>query len=128
MAEVGRPSLYTDELNQAAKDYIVDYLDEHEHPLPSVVGMAVVLNIAKSTLYQWATDGRGDISDTLAKCNDYQELALIHKGLTNEFNPTIVKLALANHGYHDRADNTLSAPGGGPIETSFNFIPVGSDS
>lgn len=113
----GRPTTYTKELNQKAKDYLTDYLDVYEHPLPSIVGMAVVLNVPKSTLYQWAEDKRGDISDTLAQCNDFQELALVHKGLTNTFNPTIVKLALANHGYSDKVDNTLSAPGGGPVQT-----------
>ncbi len=125
----GRPTKYTKELNQQAKDYLENYLDEHEHPLPSIVGMAVAIGVAKSTLYQWAEDDRGDISDTLAQCNDNQELALVHKGLTNAFNSTIVKLALANHGYSEKIDNTLSAPGGGPVQTDsvFEFIPVGSN-
>ena len=69
----GRPTLYTDELDQAAKDYINGGYETEEHPFPSVVGMAVTLNIAKSTLYQWAEDERGDISDTLDQCQDYQE-------------------------------------------------------
>lgn len=125
----GRPTKYTTELNQKAKDYLLNYETEHEHPLPSAVGMAVAIGIAKSTLYKWASEDKGDFSDTLAQCNSQQELALIHKGLTNTFNPTIVKLALANHGYSDKVDNTLSAPGGGPVETSsvFEFVPVGND-
>ena len=125
----GRPTSYTDELNQAAKDYLRDYQEVHEHPLPSIVGMAVVIGIAKGTLYEWAKAERGEISDTLAQCNDYQELTLIHKGLTNEFNPTIVKLALANHGYSDKLDSTLSAPGGGPVQTDsvFEFVPVSTN-
>ena len=46
----------------------------------------------------------------------------------NELNPQISKLILANFGYHDKQDNTLSAPDGGPVgiqEITFN--PVGSD-
>ena len=125
----GRPTKYTKALNDAAKDYLVNYLAEYEHPLPSVVGMSVAIGVAKSTLYEWAKDERGDIADTLAKCNSQQELSLIHKGLSNEFNATIVKLALANHGYSDKVDSTLSAPGGGPVQTSsvFEFVPVGPD-
>jgi len=107
MAEAGRKTLYTDELNEKAKEYVENY-EEYNHPLPSVVGMAVVLKVAKSTLYQWAEDNRGDISDTLEFCNDYQHMELLHKGLKNEFNPTITKLALANHGYHDKQDLDVS--------------------
>ncbi len=112
----GRPSLYTDELNQAAKDYLVDYKEVHEHPFPSVVGMAIVLNVAKSTLYTWAKDERGEISDTLALCGDYQELLVMNGSIENKFNSTISKLVLANFGYHDKQDNTHSGPGGKPMQ------------
>lgn len=113
-AKIGRPTLLTDELRQAAMDYIENY-QEHKHVMPSVVGMAIVLNIAKSTLYAWADDEAKEFSDTLEKCNDYQEHVLLNNGLTGAFNPTITKLALANHGYSDRSDNTLSGPDGGAI-------------
>ena len=112
----GRPTLYTDELNQAAKDYVDGGYEEAEHPFPSVVGMAVVLNIAKSTLYTWADDERGDISDTLDNCQDNQELKVMIGSITNELNPTISKLVLANFGYHDKADNTVAGPGGTPVQ------------
>lgn len=126
---VGRPSKLTPEMKQDALDYIENYQDVHEHPIPSVVGMAVVLNVAKSTLYKWAEDESTGFSDTLAKCNDCQELKLINGGLINTFNPTIVKLALANHGYSDKQQTEITGANGGPIETSsvFEFYPVGSD-
>jgi len=112
----GRPTLYTDELDQAAKDYVNGGYEEESHPFPSIVGMAVVLNIAKSTLYTWAEDDRGDISDTLDQCQDYQELKVMNGSITNLLNPTISKLVLANFGYHDKADNTLAGPGGGAVK------------
>ena len=128
MADMGRPSKYSEEINQMAKDYIDNYKD-HDHPLPSVVGMAVVLNIAKSTLYKWAEEGKGNISDTLDKCNQSQELTLLHKGLTNDFSATIVKLALANHGHREATSTEVSGPGGGPIQTGiFEFVPVDENS
>jgi len=112
----GRPTLYTDELNQAAKDYVQGGYEDEEHPFPSVVGMAVTLNIAKSTLYTWGEDDRGDISDTLDQCQDFQELKVMNGSITNLLNPTISKLVLANFGYHDKADNTLAGPGGAPVQ------------
>jgi len=126
---MGRSTLYTKELDAKAKEYVEGGYEEENHPFPSVVGMAVVLKIAKSTIYQWAEDGRGDIADTLGQCNDCQELKVMHGSIKNELNATIAKLVLANFGYHDKADNTLSGPNGKPVQTDsiFEFIPVGSD-
>lgn len=111
----GRPTLYTNELDQAAKDYVNGGYEENDHPFPSIVGMAVVLNIAKSTLYQWAEDERGDISDTLDKCQDFQEVKVLHGSITNQLNPTISKLVLANFGYHDKQDTTLGGNTENPL-------------
>ena len=88
--------------------------------------MAVVLGVAKSTLYKWAEDESTGFSDTLALCNDQQEIKLLNGGLTNTFNATIVKLALANHGYSDKQQTELTGANGGPIELDsvFEFIPV----
>lgn len=124
----GRPTLYTDEMNQAAKDYVNGGYEKADHPFPSIVGMAVVLNVAKSTLYSWSDSNRGDVSDTLDQCQDYQELKVMNGSITNKLNPTISKLVLANFGYHDKTDGTLSAPGGGPVESVFEFIPVDAKS
>ena len=125
-AKPGRPSKLNPAMKQAALDYLEDYNDKHEHIIPSVVGMAVVLGVAKSTLYKWAEDESTGFSDTLAKCNDQQELKLINGGLANTFNATIVKLALANHGYSDKQQTELTGANGGPIELDsvFEFIPV----
>ena len=124
----GRPTLYTDELDKQALHYVIAGYEDEGHPFPSIVGMAVTLNVKKSTLYQWGEDNRGDISDTLSLCQDYQELKVMNGSITNELNPTISKLVLANFGYHDKADNTLSGPDGKPVQTDsvFEFIPVGS--
>jgi hypothetical protein len=123
----GRPTKLNDEMRKMALDYIGNYETVHEHPLPSAVGMASILKVAKSTLYKWAETDE-DFSDTLALCNTEQELNLIHKGLTNDFNPTIVKLALANHGYSESSKQELTGANGGSIQIDsvFEFVPVGS--
>lgn len=128
----GRPTLYNDEIHQKAIDYIEGGYAEHEDAFPSIVGMAIAIGVAKSTLYQWETDKRegelGLFSDTLDLCQDHQERITLNKSIKNEFNPTISKLVLANFGYHDKSDNTLAAPGGGPVKSVFEFVPVDSES
>ena len=128
----GRPTLYSDQMHQSAIDYVRGGYETEEHPFPSVVGLAVTLNVAKSTLYKWVDDKRtgenGEFSDTLDQCLDFQELKVMNGSIKNEFNPTISKLVLANFGYHDKQDSTLSAPGGGPVESIFEFIPVDAKS
>ena len=119
-AKMGRPTLLTDELRLAAVEYINTY-EKHGHIMPSAVGMAIILKVAKSTLYAWAADEEKNFSDTLEQCNDYQEHVLLTKGLTGDFNSTITKLALANHGYSDKSDNTLSGPGGAPIDVDMQW-------
>ena len=126
MASVGRPTKYCAEIIQQARDYILNYAT-HDHIIPSVVGMAVVLKISKSTLYDWADQDGNEFSDILDECMDHQEVKLFNGGLSGDFNASIAKLALGKHGYHDKADNTLSAPGGGPVESIFEFIPVGAN-
>jgi hypothetical protein len=108
----GRPTEYTDEHSAAAKDYIENYKN-YDQVIPSAVGMAVVMGIARSTLYKWASEGKGDISDTLSMCNDHQHTVALNNGLTSVFNPTIAKLVLANHGYHEKSEQKLT----GTIET-----------
>ena len=40
---------------------------------------------------------------------------LLNKGLAGEFNATIAKLLLANHGYSDRQQHEVSGPEGAPL-------------
>lgn len=122
----GQPTKYNDETVGKCRQY----LDEYDTPIPSIAGLSLYLGVSRSSIYEWGkTEGREDYSDILEAILATQEQVLFSKGLTNDFNATIVKLALGKHGYHDKADNTLSAPGGGPVQTDsvFEFIPVGTD-
>ncbi len=116
----GRPTSYNDEMHKSAIDYVQGGYEGESHPFPSIVGMAVTLNVAKSTLYKWVDDNRkgehGEFSDTLDQCQDYQELKVMNGSITNDLNPTISKLVLANFGYHDKQDNTLSGKDGAPVQ------------
>ena len=94
--------------------------------VPSVVGLAVYLNVSKSTLYKWAEEGRGTFSDTLELCNDKQHSMLMSKGLTGKFNSTITKLMLANHGHSEKTSTDITS-GGEKIQNTYNIHPVSND-
>lgn len=97
----GRPTNYTPELVQLARDYI----QSHEgDAVPSIAGLCCAINIHRSTAYAWAKDKDKEFSDILEEIMQKQENTLISKGLKSEFNSTITKLMLTKHGYHDKQD------------------------
>jgi hypothetical protein len=117
----GRPTKYSQEMQDAADAYIKDYA-EHGHPLPSVVGMAVVLGVASSSVKLWG-EKYPEFSATLEACKDSQHITLLHKGLTNDFNATITKLALSNHGYSESTKTDITS-GGKTIKNDWHIHPV----
>jgi len=124
---MARPTDYTEALELVAIEYVNGGYLNHDQVIPSVVGMAVVLNVAKSTLYKWVEDNRGTFSDTLALCNDTQHAKLLNGGLSGAFNATIAKLALSNHGVVEKTETDVTS-GGEKISNTFTFVPVDSDS
>lgn len=101
----GRPSKYTPELIEAAKQYIVDY-EKHDHAIPSIAGLAVVLGVSRDTLHTWGNDEeKPEFSDILANLLSRQEQILVSKGLKGDFNSAITKLVLGKHGYSDKTEN-----------------------
>ncbi|MFS1583491.1 MAG: terminase small subunit [Candidatus Arsenophonus phytopathogenicus] len=73
--------------------------------VPSVAGLACYLGISRSTAQEYAKE---------------------NKEFSGEFNPTIVKLMLSNHGYAEKQETALTGKDGGAIETdnkiSIEFI------
>ncbi len=102
----GRPSKLTPEVFEKAIDYINGGYETLGHAIPSHVGIAILLNITTSTLYKWSEENREGFSDILEKCKQRQHEILVSKGLQSEFNPTICKLVLGKHGYHERQEVT----------------------
>ena len=118
----GRPTSCNEEMADKAADYLENYKD-HGDAIPSAVGMACHLGIAKSTLYLWGEENRFGFSDTLARCNDEQHRTLINKGLTGDFNSAITRLALANHGYSEKTSTDVTS-GGQPIKNDWHIHPT----
>ena len=104
----GRPTKYTPEIVKQAWEYLETYNTEYNHIIPSVVGMAIVLNVHKSTLYDWASQEGNAFSDILQRCNDYQEFKLIDGSLRNDLNTHISKLVLGKHGYSEKTQQEVN--------------------
>ncbi|MEQ1967688.1 DNA-packaging protein [Xenorhabdus nematophila] len=109
--QVGCPSKLNDELIAKAKTYLYGGYTEHEAVIPSVAGLACYLGIARSTVYEYAKLN-AEFSDTLEGILALQESRLINKGLSGEFNATITKLMLSNHGYSEKQEIDHRSPDG----------------
>lgn len=104
----GRPTKLTDELISKAEMYLTDYPSNGDI-VPTVAGLSVYLDIAKSSIYKYR-DESARFSDTLERIESLQESKLVNGGLMGDFNATIAKLMLSNHGYSEKqvVDNTSS--------------------
>lgn len=101
----GRPTKYTPELLEAAHAYVDGGWKDQDGAIPSIAGLSDALGVTRKTLHEWAKDSdKPEFCDTLEKLLAKQEVNLLNKGLLGEFNPTMAKLALTNHGYSDKVE------------------------
>ena len=108
---MSRPTKWTKDLQDQAWDYVENYSELYDHAMPSIEGLALILNTARSTIYLWAKDSDKEFSDITERLMDRQAFVLPDKGLKGEFNPNIAKLMLTKHGYTDKSDvNTTKSP------------------
>src|SRR4051794_11249331 len=104
---MARPSEYIPDIAKSAQLYLDNYDKEDTGVIPSIAGLALWLDIARSTAYEWMQDeDKPEFSDICEKVLAEQEKILIGKGLKGEFNPTITKLMMSKHGYKDSIDHT----------------------
>ena len=100
--EIGRPSEYSDEILLKTEHYLTNHADEGDLT-PSIAGLAVYLNKARSTIYSWAKDDdKKPFSDLLEILLAKQEKLLLNGGLSGDFNASITKLMLSKHDYSDK--------------------------
>ncbi len=112
----GQPTKYNKDMQALADDYVANYADAGD-VIPSVEGLADYLDLARQTLYNWS-EKHTEFLDTLDRIEQKQKKVTLNNGLTGDFNATIAKLVLANHGMHDKQDNQLTGKDGGKIEIS----------
>lgn len=121
----GRPTKYEGQITiDKAKEYLNTCVDEYSEfnktrgentnsydrlvkvNLPTVVGLALFLDVNKDTVYEWAKE-YPEFSDTLSKVVSLQEQRLLENGMSGDYNSTIAKLILSsNHGYREKSDIT----------------------
>ena len=116
----GRPTKYSQAIQKKASDYVEGAHIGAQDPVPSVAGMACYLGVNKTTLYEWAKV-HPQFSNTLDACKERQEKLALMGGLTNEFNASIVKLLLANHGYSDKQQLEHTGAGGTPLNIRVEY-------
>jgi hypothetical protein len=111
--KIGRPTRYNEAMQEAADKYLNEWLGglgkELGESIPSRVGLCVYLGISKSVSHMWE-ERHPEFMDTLKGIETLQEQVSLNGGMIGKYNPTITKLVLANHGYHDKqqVDNTSS--------------------
>lgn len=122
--KVGRPGKFAGSLEKA-KEYLMGGYETVGDVVPSVAGLACYLGVTRKSIYEWAKQSE-ELSDTLEGIQALQENRLINKGLTGDFNATISKLMLANHGYSDKqeVDNKSSDGSMTPKPTTIQLVPV----
>lgn len=106
----GRPSIFDRSMIDKAKEYVVFFMtasneemENHTEVIPSIAGLAVFLNVSRSTVYEWEKVN-SEFSDILKQIMDIQETILINNGLKGKFIAPITKLMLTKHGYSDKQE------------------------
>jgi len=102
---VGRPTKYNDEIQAKAERYVFEWQAIGD-VIPSRVGLCCWLAICKQTSYEW--EKHPQFLDTLRAVDTLQEYIALNKGIIGEFNATLTKLILANHGYSDKQQTDLT--------------------
>ncbi len=125
---MARPTDYTPEMLEKAKQYVSSLFSDHpeyyEAGVPSIARLAVHLEVSRDTLYEWAKTHE-EFSYILDDLLAHQEDKLLFMGLNGKWNPTITKLMLSKHGYRESSDVTS---GDKPVQQLLvRFLENGSE-
>lgn len=105
----GRPTKLNEEMFAKAERYITGDWDLDGDLIPSMEALALYLDVSRSTVKLWASsdDRFSAITD---KLKAKQAVKVMNNGLSGDFNATISKVILAQHGINDKTEvhNTVS--------------------
>ena len=111
LAELGRPSVYSQQMLDRAAEYLLIYKDL-EQLIPTYAGLAGHLDISLECVDKWnADEEKIEFRSILEKLRQEQLLLLLNGGLGKMYDKTITKLILSsNHGIIEKktVDNTSS--------------------
>lgn len=109
---VGRPTKYDDMMLAKAQLYLDTYKEQGD-VVPTLVGMALALDVATNTLYNWAeNEVSAEFLSIFTRVEQMQHRILVNQGLVGAFNPAITKMMLTKHGYSDKAEVDHSSSDG----------------
>lgn len=99
---MARPTNYTPEIIAKANEYKNILRPTDDEVIPSIEGLALYIDIARSTIYDWISqEDKQEFSDIVSKILEDQAKTLINKGLTGKFNQSITKVMMSKHGYRE---------------------------
>lgn len=115
---VGRPTKYNKMMLAKAQLYLDTYKEQGDL-VPTVVGLALALDVATNTIYSWAKNEIcPEFLSIFTRIEQIQHQGLINGGLSGAFNPAITKMMLTKHGYsekqeidHTSSDGSMSPKG-----------------
>jgi hypothetical protein len=111
MARMGRPTKLTDELVEQAELYLDETGNMSVNTLlPTIEGLALLLNIRRETLYEWEKENE-DFSNILERLRALQAQKIMQNSMLNRYNPTISKLMLSKHGYIEQRQDDITSGG-----------------
>jgi len=100
---VGRPSKLDDNARGKAHKYHAGDWQLKGDVVPSIEGLALYIGVSRSTIKLWASQD-DEFSATTEAIKSIQASKLINLGLSGDFNSTITKLLLNNHGYTEKVE------------------------
>lgn len=107
---MARPTKYKEEYCEEIEKYLDDCEEKSKQGdevcLPTVEGIALLLDVKRQTLYNWKEEHEV-FFDTLEKVDCKQKKMLEENGLSGDYNSTIAKLMLSsNHNMKEKKDVT----------------------
>jgi transposase-like protein len=113
MAQVGRPTDYSEEKLALARQYLDGGWEDEGDAVPQIAGLAMAMDVHRSTIYEWAEDAdKKEFADIFTRVKQMQERKLVNNGLAGTFNPAITKMMLTKHGYSDKIEQAHTSPDG----------------
>ena len=107
----GRPTKYTPELIRKTEEYLENWKD-YGHKIPTMSGLSQVIDVTRERIAIWRQDkNKQEFSRMISRLMSMQETQLLDNGLDGTFNPSITKLVLSKHGYHDNPQANQAATG-----------------
>ena len=109
----GRPIEYNQSFVERTKEYLSsceDTVNEHGRlvvKLPSIEGLAVFLDINRTTIYDWESKYE-EFSHIIEILRGKQAEKLLNNGLSGAYNSTISNVILTKHGYREGIDQTTN--------------------